>query len=245
MWKTRFGRCIYQSSSGFRVMQNPWFRWLTFAEDDLQTLMLRRHPERGGLHYIAPIVQMVLTSPGDCCMLGLGGAGIAHALFPGLANMNFTAVELNQEIIDIAQHFFYTDRIQNLNIVHQHADDFVQSSTKTFQHVIIDLHDGQHYPTACDHDVFFDHCKALLKTEGMLTVNLLNIHTQMARFQRIKMKFNLCTLIVPVAGTGNTLVFAFNVSNSRLFLEKLQSIPFLKGLTWHPSWGWMGYLGAS
>src|SRR5436189_600067 len=98
LWKTSLGLCLYESHSGYRVYQNAWYRWLTMGNRVLQTLINRRHPERGGLEYVTPLIQMTRAFPGDCCLLGLGGAGVAHALFPVLPNFRMIAVDNSQEI---------------------------------------------------------------------------------------------------------------------------------------------------
>ena len=240
MLKTNFRRCIYQSPSGFRVYQNACYRWLTFGNTFLQTLIHRRHPERAGLEYIRPLVQMVRTFPGDCCLLGLGGAGIAHALTPFLTDSRMIAVDNSEDVIDIAARYFMTDDIPHLTTVHQSADEFVQSTTAVYQHILVDLHDANDFPLACNNDAFFAHCKALLKPEGILTVNLLHLHKSVDLFQRIRQQFDQCTIVVPVKGTTNTLVFAFNRSGSADFLPIIQQINFLKNVIWDEAWGLVG-----
>lgn|GEM_PF-1303326 len=267
MWKTTLGRCIYKSDSGFQVHQNAWYRWLTTGNNVLQSLINRRNPEQFGLEYIAPLTHMVRSSPGDCCVLGLGGAGIPHALFPALTNWRMVAVELNQDVIDIAARYFKVDRITNLTTVHQNAQDFVRSTSENYQHMIIDVYNSNHYPVECSNDAFFSHCQALLNPGGILSINLINIHQEWQLFQRIRNLFNNNTLVVPIKNTSNTLVFAFNIEKSALsadfrlreqvanrrlvgtalkaeksnsFLDKIQHIHGVKNIVWDPSWGCIG-----
>ena len=233
MLKTTFGRCIYESPSGFKVYQNTCYRWLTFGNTILQTLIHRTHPGRAGLKYILPLVHMVKAFPGDCCLLGLGGAGIAHAL----ADSRMIAVDNSKDVIDIAARYFMTDDIPHLTTVHQNAVEFVQSTTVVYQHILVDLHDANDFPLACNNDAFFAHCKALLKPKGIMAVNLSHIQENMELFQRIRQQFDQCTIVVPVKGTTNTLVFAFNGSGSADFLTKIHQMPFLKKPIWSQMWG--------
>lgn len=242
MWKTILGRCIYQSDSGFQVHQNAWYRWLTAGDTILQTLISRQNPEQIGLEYIKPLKHMVLTFPGDCCILGLGGAGIPHALFPVLTDSRMVAVENNQDIIDIAARYFKTDRVTNLTTVHQNAQDFVQSASENYQHIIIDVYNSDRYPVECSDDAFFSHCKALLNPEGILSINLINIRKEWQLFQRMRNKFNNNTLVIPIKNTSNTLIFAFNMENSDSFLDKIRHIPSIKNLIWDQTWGCIGRL---
>lgn len=241
MWKTALGRCIYESDSGVQVHQNARYRWLATDDDALQTLINRRRPEQPGLEYITPLVNMVLTFPGDCCLLGLGGAGIPHALFPALMNSRMVAVDNSQEVITIARQYFKTDRVTNLTIVHENAERFVQSTTQPYQHVMVDLYHSNNYPVECNTDAFFIHCKALLNSTGILTVNIINLQKQHELFRRIRQQFNQCTLVVPVKNCSNTLVFAFKMEKSESFLEKIQQIKCLHSLVWDKTWGCMGH----
>lgn len=240
MLKTLLGRCIYESESGFRVYQNFKYRWLTLGTDALQTLINRRYPNQAGLEYIPPLIKMVTQFPGDCCILGLGGAGLPHALFPILPNAQITAVDNNQEVIDIARRYFRSEHISNLTTIHQNAANFVQSTSDTYQHMIIDLYNGCEYPCECNNKAFITYCKALLKPEGILAINLINIEKEKDLFQYIRNEFNHWTLTVPIKGTSNTIVFAYHLVKSNNFLDKIQSMSFVKKLHWDARWGIIG-----
>jgi len=237
MLKTLLGHCIYESQSGFRVYENFKYRWLTLGTDALQTLISRRYPHQASLEYIPPLIKMVTQFPGDCCILGLGGAGLPHALFPVIPNAQITAVDNNQEVIDIARRYFRSEHILNLTTIHQNAIDFVQSSSDTYQHIIIDLYNGCEYPRECNNKAFISYCQALLQPEGILAINLINIEKEKELFQNIRDVFNHWTMTVPIKGTSNTLVFAYNLINPNKFLEKLQSMSFIKRPHWDPQWG--------
>ena len=240
MWKAYLGKCIYESPSGFRVWQNFGYRWLTFEDNVFQSIINRRYPEYGGLQYITPFTRMVHAFPGDCCLLGLGGASVAHALFKTIANSQLDAVDNSQEVIDIATRFFKTDRVKNLNIIHQNAETFVQSTSMVYQHLLVDLYNANDYPLECSHDAFFANCKAILKPGGMMAVNLIDIHEKKHLVQYIKNQFNNCTLLVPVVGTTNTIVFAYNGPKTGVFLEKIN--PVMKSVVWDSVWGCVGQI---
>ncbi len=242
MLKTTFGQCLFESSSGLRVYQNAWYRWLTFGNNILQSVINRRHPENAGLKYIIPLTQMVLAFPGDCCLLGLGGAGVAHTLYPALSTSRVVAVDSCLEVINIARQYFMTSRILNLTTVHLQASTFVQSPSASYQHLIIDLHNGNDYPIECNNDAFFTDCKAMLNPEGILAINLINIKDKIQLLQRIRTIFNHYTLIVPIKGTTNTLIFAFNLLPSDLFLKRIEKMKWIKNLVWDTTCGLIGQL---
>ena len=86
MWKTFAGRCIYASPNGAKVYQNLRYRWLTLGSDAIQTLLHRYQPQHFGLNYVNQLTFAAKHTPGDSCLLGLGGAGVAHALAPYLGS---------------------------------------------------------------------------------------------------------------------------------------------------------------
>jgi spermidine synthase len=237
MWKTFAGRRIYKSASGIYVFQNPFFRWLQFDSDAFQTVLNRYFPEKPGLSYLKPLLWPVQLQPSSCCMLGLGGAGAAHALSPFLNHSKLTIVEANAEVIDIARRYFMLDKLTNLNILHQDANLFVQECQLQFQYVLVDLFTADSFPHHCNTDAFFSNCKRLLKPEGILVVNLANRHEQWPIFQLIKQQFSLSTLALPIADCSNMIIFARNNGSITPLLELLKMNKKIKTVVWDAKWG--------
>lgn len=237
MWKTFARHCIYQSPTGIRVFQNPLFRWLQFESRAIQTLINRYFPHRPGLSYIKTLIFAVRLQPAQCCMLGLGGGGAAHALSPLLSPDKLLIVENNDEVIDIASRFFMINQLDNLSIVHQDANSFVYQCTHQFQHLLVDLFDANAFPSHCNNEAFFAQCKRLLKPEGILAVNLANRHEQWPLFQLIQQQFHLSTLALPVLDSPNMIILAQNSNSITPFLEFLKKNKHLRQLTWNNKWG--------
>lgn len=240
MWKTIFGRCIYQSQSGIQVHQNLRYRWLTLGDGFIQTLISRKTPSRTSLQYIGPLTRIVQTRPGTGCLLGLGGAGILHALSSLTADAHWVAVENNREIIEIAHQYFKLKQIQPLDVHHQNAEQFVATTLSSFQHLIVDLHDGKGFPETCHHESFFKHCKNRLDLDGIMAVNVIDIGKHKSLFENIRNQFQNCTLLVPVKGSSNTIIFAFNIENTSQILKKIRQIGLIKHLFWDHEWGLVG-----
>lgn len=243
MWKTLVGRCIYSSEKGTRVIQNPFFRWLSFANSNaLQTVLNRFHPEKPGLHYINPLIMAAKLQPGSTCMLGLGGAGAAHALAAFRDNSLLTIVEKEAEIIDIAKRFFALDQLENINIIHQDASIFLEQSNAKFQHLLIDLYETNAYPQHCNTDIFFARAKSLLKPGGTLAVNLANRNEQWPIFQLIQKQFATATLACPVKNCANMIIFAQNSNSITPLLSLIKKREVFKRLEWNEKWGLLGEL---
>lgn len=241
-WKTLFGRCIYQGPEGIRVFENFCYRWLKFDSDALQTLLNKKNPARIGLNYINQLIFMVLENPGNCALLGLGGANIIHALHKQLVDYQLLAVEQSAEIITLASDFFYLTKRNHLQIVHSDAHEFVYQSTLKFKHLLVDLFDAHHFPQHCNNQAFFAQCKRLLCNEGILAVNLANQQEQKKIFHLIREEFAGNTIILPVQGCANIIVIAGQKEIITQSLQRLKTHLTTQQLTWDANWGYVAQI---
>lgn len=235
-WKTRFGRCIHQTED-IKVYQNAAYRWLTFSSRAIQTLINRRHPERMELSYLHALSYMPRKTPGPTCVLGLGGGGIAHALAPILKTTPLVAVEHNQAIISLGDTFFMTHTLQNLEVLHLDANDFVKQSSARYQHLLIDLFNDKAFPEHCNTRTFFESCKERLLPGGVLAVNLASLNDQRPILEHIRECFPNKTVLLPIRKTTNLVILAFHGDSINPLLNQLQQDKALKNLTWSPVWG--------
>jgi spermidine synthase len=236
MWKTFAGKCIYESTTGIKVFQNYLFRWLKFNSNAIQTLINRFFPQLPSLHYIKPLTLFARLDPATCCMLGLGGGGVAHALSPW-QKVGLTVVESNAEIINIAKRYFMINRIKNLEVIHQNAYDFVAQTNRQFDHILVDLFNAENFPSECNSEFFFSRCRTLLSPEGVLAVNLANRQEQQPILQLIRMSFCKITLATPVQNSANIIVFASKNNSVQFLIDKLREHKKLKAIVWDSQWG--------
>lgn len=239
MWQTLFGRCIYESPSGYKVYQNPLYRWLTLGSTALQTVINRYNPQKPVLHYLPELTLMARYSPGRSCLLGLGGAGAAHLLGSTYPDQTLVAVEKSNEVIQIAEQFFLTHQLHNLSIIHQSACDFINENKDLYMHIMIDLYDANHYPDECNNDLFFHSCKTSLDKNGFLAVNLANVKEQWPIFQLIKKQFKI-NLVLPVKKSANMVIISTNNDNKELFFDQIKNTGEIKKIIWESSWGYVG-----
>lgn len=237
MWKIKGGRCIYQSPNGAKIYQNLLYRWLTFDNRAIQTLINRRHPERSELSYIKQLTLAVRAKPVDCCLLGLGGAAVAHLLAPYLGASQLIAIEHDVEIIEIAKNYFMIDRLKNMMIIHQDANIFVQQCNVRYQHLMIDLFNAHSFPAHCNTYNFFSNCKRIVLANGILAVNLANLQEQWPVFQLIREIFNQQTVSLPVKGTANMVILAYNGESITPLINLIKKTTDLKKLSWDATWG--------
>ena len=233
-WKTLAGRCIYQSKSGIKVKENMVYRWLTFDSNAIQTLINRHHPSHPAMQYIQPMTMVARANPGQSCLLGLGGAGVAHAL---MGHSCLDTVESSLDVIEIAAAFFMTSQIKNLNVIHQDAFLFVQHTEYRYQHLMVDLFNANSFPEHCNNAEFFEHCRRVLLPNGTLAVNLANISEQWPLFCHIRELFFQCTVSIPVKGTANMIVLAYKGGSIKPLLNILEGQPYSKRIVWDARWG--------
>ncbi|AHE67254.1 spermidine synthase [Legionella oakridgensis ATCC 33761 = DSM 21215] len=217
--------------------QNLLYRWLTLGNDDIQTLINRHHPGKPILDYIKPLTVGVRAQPANCCLLGLGGAGVAHALSSHLMDFQLDVVEYDNEIIELAHTYFMLDRLKHLKIIHQDANLFIQDSQATYQHIMIDLSDAHAFPEHCNNDLFFEHCRRLLLPEGTLAINLANLHEQWPVLQHIRTHFKQAIISLPVKGSANMVILASRTENALALAKLLKKNQQLKQLSWDSHWG--------
>lgn len=229
------GRSIYKGLNGELVRQNLAYRWLTLGSDALQTLINRRNPERAGLQYIPALTMAAQLTPAPSCLLGLGGAGVAHALTPYFQTIRLDAIERSREVIEIAATYFMTEQLKHLHIIHQDAAYFAKNTSSYYQHVMVDLFNANTFPEHCNNSAFFGDCRRILLPEGILAVNLANMDEQWPIFSLIREHFSHCTVAIPIKGTANMVILAYKGNSAKPLLE-LCKRRFHK-LTWDSKWG--------
>ncbi|STX51809.1 spermidine synthase [Legionella busanensis] len=238
LWKTLAGRCIYRSDQ-IRVYDNYFFRWLKFNSSAFQSLLNKFMPYKPALNYVKALTFVARQHPGDCCMFGLGGAGVAHALSPLLHNYSLTAVEMNAEVIEVAKRYFMADRLPNLTMIQDDASHFAKHCQQTFNHLLIDIADANDFPTSCKNKDFFLNCQRLLSTQGVLVINVANAYEYQFIFTMLKQQFGNNIITLPVKSCVNIIFIATASDNFNWLLETFNSNKEIKKIFWDTKWGYM------
>lgn len=239
MWQTILGQTLYQSKQGVCVKQNLFYRWLTVQTQIIQTCIHRYHPEYPALPYLPFFIFPSQISPGDTCLLGLGGAGVAHALNRHPFKTKLLAVEINQEIIEVAARFFMTKKLKHLRIQHQDAHLFLQVNRHRFKHILVDLFTESAFPNSCKNHHFFELCRAHLELNGILMVNIPSREEQWPIFDLISDVFSKRTMVFVVPKSENILVMAINNGGIDQWLDIIRQNYKLKSLIWDLQWGYL------
>ncbi|MFC3909457.1 spermidine synthase [Legionella dresdenensis] len=242
IWQTRFGKCIYNADSGAQVWENLFFRWLKLGSNALQTVINKSFPHKPVLHYVQLLIYAARLLPGNCCLLGLGGAGAAHALAEQDRESPITAVELEQEVIDLAYRYFQLDKIANLSVIHQDASDFIRQNQSLFNHILVDLSNAHCYPPSCATGDFFQHCYRSLTDQGILAVNVANVKEQKPILDLMRAQFGTAVLCMPVRDCANMIIMSSKNPNHKFLLNLFRGDKRVKKLFWEEYWGYVAHL---
>lgn len=234
-WKTFAGQMIYRTENGIHVYNNFKYRWLTFANNNLQTLINLKKPFKPELNYINPLILCASNNPGPTCLLGLGGAAIAHALDKKMGEHKITAIEYNQDVIKIAEQYFMSKMINSLNIVHADAYLYMQNTNHHYQHILVDLFDTSIAASNLQNSEFFTNCRKHLLPNGILAVNIVNLEDCEIILQNIKQSFHIITM--PVKKASNIIVLAYAGESINPLLDNLYYHKSIKKIQWDQKFG--------
>ena len=108
----------------------------------------------------------------EILVLGVAGGSVIHTLIDE-ANFrgNITGVEIDPQVIDVARKFFSLDEIQNFEVVIDDAAEFVKTTTKRFNLIIIDIFNDQEMPGFLFEQPFIDNVTLLLEPGGFILFN--------------------------------------------------------------------------
>jgi spermidine synthase len=146
--------------------------------------------------------------------IGLGGGSVPkfiHAFCPTIAQ---TIVEINPQIISTARsHFAVPDNDERLDIIVADGLEYIATSPNSTDVLMIDAFDALGIPPDfCSQD-FFDSCEMVLKTDGILVINLWGSDKKFDIYlRRIEQSFDDKVLMLPTGKPGNIVVFGFKNS---------------------------------
>jgi spermidine synthase len=109
-------------------------------------------------------------------VLGVAGGSVIKTL---VNEINYTekiiGVEIDKDVIEIAKEYFKLDKIQNLEIVIEDANQFVLNCTDKFDLLIIDIFQDAIMPEFLFEKLFIDGICKLLNSNGFILFNTMII----------------------------------------------------------------------
>jgi len=105
-------------------------------------------------------------------VLGVGGGSVYKTLVNEIQyNQELIGVEIDPEMIQIANDYFQLDKIPNLSIIIDDAFEFVLKTKKTYDLIIIDIFQDTEMPPFLYEKFFTDRIGDLLNHNGFILFN--------------------------------------------------------------------------
>jgi hypothetical protein len=193
-------------------------RFLTFGNAVEQSCCNTAQPWRLEHVYTQAMVLGLLLhpAPSSALILGLGGGSLVRALRHAAPDLNLTAVENRQAVIDLAIEWFDVDSNDpQLRLHCADAADFVAGTQDRFDLIFADLYLAEGANLA--------HTRERLTSHGLLLLNAWcsEFRDAQAAHQALDAVFGESRLALHVQG-GNSIIFAFRehlpvIDRNRLF----------------------------
>ena len=215
------------------VIERKGVRSLHFGSHPRQSSMLLTDPYKLELDYVRAMTSWLLFKPtfdDDALLVGLGGGSLTKHLLQYFPECRLKAIEYRKSVVKIARSYFDLPLDPRLKIIVDDGGDYIRQRAETcrehYSLLFIDAFDHEGMASSICNEAFFDACKALLKRNGILVMNLWG-GTNNPQFQQVSQwlarVFNWQTLFLPVRDRGNIIALAFNNYTPLYSLQELRS----------------------
>ena len=110
-------------------------------------------------------------------ILGVAGGSVVQTLVTDFSfSKKITGVELDSEIIHIANSYFGLDKIPNFKCFIDDAEKFVQTDTSHYDLIIIDIFKDTEMPEFLFQESFISNSKQLLNKNGYILFNTMHLN---------------------------------------------------------------------
>lgn len=157
------------------------------------------------------LTKVDIKSVENVLLLGLGGGSIIKSLRETFEyHNNITAVEIDPEIIKIAENEFGVSASEKLQVIRGDAFEFVKTSEEKFQLIIIDLFIDLNVPPIFYEREFCENVSSLLEKNGSLIFNVgVNLKKKSDSLQKLISHFGAAyetQILSKVKGTNTLLI---------------------------------------
>ncbi|MBZ0143421.1 MAG: fused MFS/spermidine synthase [Rhodocyclaceae bacterium] len=194
---------------GAMRIARPWALELDYTREMMASLLLRPEP----------------AWPRSVLLVGLGAASLTKFLYRHRPQAKLTVVEIEPSVVAAAQQFFkLPEDPKRLKIEIADGVAWLAASDTTFDLILVDGFDADARAGALDTLPFYRACRAHLKEDGLLAVNLLGRNRGFkGSVERIGRAFDGRALAFPSCAHGNAIAFAATGEPIRLPLTELRT----------------------
>lgn len=217
------GRLVYQSHDDegiLEVVETDGMRSLHFGSLPRQSTMRLADPHQLQLPYVRAMVSWLLFKESltdEALLVGLGGGSLTRHLLQHFPECKLKVVEYRRDVVKIARSHFDLPLDPRLKVIVDDGARYIRqrsdSHSERYSLLFIDAFDDVGMAQSICNEAFFDACKAIMKTDGMMVINLWG-GTNNPEFQKVALWlgriFDWKILFLPVLDRGNIIGLAFN-----------------------------------
>ncbi len=197
------------------ISEEAGVRYLHFGSDWIQGAMRIARPWALELDYTREMMASLLLRPEtgwpkSVLQIGLGAASITKFLYRHRPQTKLTVVEIEPAVVAAARAYFkLPDESTQLKIEIADGVEWLANTKKSFDLIMIDGFDENARAGALDTQPYYEVCRAHLRADGLLVVNLLSRSRGFgASVGRIGAAFEGRTMVFPSCDHGNAVAFA-------------------------------------
>lgn len=199
----------HDSLGDILVVDNQHYRNLTFGLIDRQSSMNVKRPHVLIDEYTrAMMLVLGFTTPHHVTVLGLGGGCLLRSLCHTLPECKIHAIELRQQVYEVASEYFGIPESNNILITIADAKYWLQNTEKSSTNIIFaDMYHSDGVDSYQVQKNFIQQCARVLNNDGWLVINFHEI----TNFKTPFFKY-LCSrfsdVFVCSTSSGNDIVLA-------------------------------------
>ncbi|MFZ2541253.1 MAG: fused MFS/spermidine synthase [Gallionella sp.] len=192
------------------ISEEAGVRTLHFGSEWVQGAMRIARPWNLELEYTREMMAALLLrkAPRKVLLIGLGAASMTKFLYRYYPLAHLTVVEIEPAVVAAARQFFkLPEDPKRLHLVISDGADYVLSSNKKFDLLLVDGFDENAHSGALETLQFYQGCRTCLNNSGIMAINLLTRSRGNAE-KRIAIAFDDRMLAFPSCESGNVITFA-------------------------------------
>jgi len=202
-------------SGNIEVWQKNTVRYLYIQDKTaVQSQVDMAQKEKLQLQHNQAMMSFLLfqNKPESVLLFGLGGGSIIHFLTHWFPQLQITAVDIDEKVVEIAKQYFEIPETPQININIADAENYLaKNKINDINVIIVDLHDGKSLPEFLYKPDYIAQCFDALSSRGILVINMLVNSDQefLAILTALRQSFIGTSFCLQFDNQKNILLFAF------------------------------------
>ncbi len=157
-----------------RITEGHGVRLLKFERNE-QSSMRIDDPFETDIQYVGYLHLTMAVAPhaARTLVIGLGGGSLVKRMWRDYAEMHIDAVELDDEVIDVAYAFFELPEDERIRVFNDEGRAFLSQSTETYDVIVVDAFDDDRIPRPLLTEEFLRVCRDHLSPNGVIAYNII------------------------------------------------------------------------